>query len=242
MDDDTWKAMLGKLPCLSTEEECVAKLQALAIKNNLSLKAIDERIEAVDTKIAEATAANKSSINASLITPVLQNWLQVTTTPQGEKRGILSKIAGLFSSPVGTLNEIFGLIGVPLFQRAAGGSDVSQSRTIAIADLTVKIAAAKSERAKMAQTLSSQVQLSVLDWDVAARDYQITSEITRRELTKLKVIEIGYRLGRGDTVQYLGQLSNMDHKKAEAFRAWAKMRSAISKMKLMCLESVDIEE
>lgn len=229
--------MLGKLPCLSTDEDCVGKLQALAIKNNATLKAVDERIEAVDSQIATATAANKKAINASLITPLIQSWLQIETQPTGQKTGILNKLFGLFSSPLGTVNEIFSLVGIPLFNRSTGGDNASQQRTIAIADLQVKIAAAKSERAKMAGILVSQVNLSVLDWDVAARDYQITSEIARREATKLKIIEIGYRLGRGDTVQYMGQLSAFDGKKAETFRSWAKMRSQIARLKLLCLSS-----
>lgn len=227
--------MLGKLPCLSTDEECVGKLQALAVQNNPTLKAIDERIEAVDSQIAAATAANKKAINASLITPLLQSWLQIQTQPTGEKTGILNKVTGLFSTPLGTINEIFSLVGLPLFRRATGGDDASQSRTIAIADLQVKIAGAKQERAKMAGLLQAQVSLSVLDWDVAAREYQISSEIARREITKLKVIEIGYRLGRGDTVQYLGQLSALDSKKADTFRSWAKLRSQIARLKLLCL-------
>ena len=245
INDDMWRSMLGKLPCLSVDEECVAKLQALAIKNNITLKAIDERIAAVEVRINEATAANKSSINAGLITPLLQNFLQIETSPEtGQSTGILNKLAGLFTKPVGTLNTIFSLIGIPLFQRATGGSEAQQARVISIADLQVKIEAAKTERAKMANSLTNQVQMSVLDFDTVAREFQITSEVARREATKLKIIEIGYRLGRGDTVQYLGQLSAMDNKKADTFRSWSKMRSAISKIKLMCLDSVagEVEE
>jgi hypothetical protein len=242
VNDDMWRSMLGKLPCLSVDEKCVAELQTLAIKNNITLKAIDERITAVEVRIDEATAANKSSINAGLITPLLQNFLQIQTSPTtGQETGILNRLAGLFTKPVGTLNTIFSLIGIPLFQRATGGSEAQQARTISIADLQVKIEAAKTERAKMANSLTNQVQMSVLDFDTVAREYQISSEIARREGTKLKIIEIGYRLGRGDTVQYLGQLSAMDSKKADTFRAWSKMRSAISKIKLMTLDSVVAE-
>jgi len=97
-DDDVWKSMLGKLPCLSTDEDCVGKLQALAVKNNATLKAVDERIEAVDAQIATATAANKKAINASLLTPLIQSWLQVQSQPTGQKTGILNKLFGLFSS------------------------------------------------------------------------------------------------------------------------------------------------
>lgn len=229
--------MLGKLPCLSVDEECVAKLQALAIKNNATLKAVDQRIEAVDGQIKTATAANKKSIDAGLIAPILQSWLQIQAQPTGEKTGILNKLGSLFSSPLGTVNEIFSLIGIPLFNRATGGDNASQQRTIAIADLEVKVAAAKQERAKMAGILTSQINLSVLAWDVSARDYQISSEIARRESTKLKIIEIGYRLGRGDTVQYMGQLSAFDGKKADTFRSWSKMRSQIARLKLLCLDS-----
>ena len=237
-----WKSMLGGLPCLSVDEDCVTKLQVLATKNNGPLSAIDERIKLVEDKIAEAQSGNKSSIRASLLTPLLQSWLQVQTTPTGEKRGILSRIAGLFSSPISTVNEILGLVGVPLFQNATGGGDAAQGRSISIADLQVKIATVKGERAKMALALESQISLTVLDWDVAARDYQITSEIARREATKLKIIEIGYRLGRGDTVQYMGQLSVFDGKKAETFRSWAKMRSQIARLKLLCLKGKLSEE
>lgn len=244
INDDMWRSMLGKLPCLATDEKCVAELQALAIKNNITLKAIDERIAAVEVRINEATAANKKSIDAGLITPLLQNFLQIETKASGEKAGILNKIAGLFTQPVEALNSIFSLIGIPLFQRATGGDAASQSRVIAIADLQVKIEAAKTERAKMANSLTNQVQMAVLDFDTIAREYQISAEIARREGTRIKIIEIGYRLGHGDTVQFLGQLSGMDHKKADTFRSWSKMRSAISKIKLMCLDSVagEIEE
>ena len=102
--------MLGKLPCLSTDEECVGKLQALAVQNNATLKAVDQRIEAVDAQIAAATASNKKAINASLITPLLQSWLQIQVQPTGQRTGILNKLAGLFSSPLGTVNEIFSLL------------------------------------------------------------------------------------------------------------------------------------
>ena len=227
--------MLGKLPCLSTDEECVGKLQALAVQNNPTLKAIDERIEAVDGQIAAATAANKSSINAGLVAPLLQSWLQIRTETDGRKTGILDRLAGLISQPLGTVNEIFSLVGLPLFRRATGGDDATQTRTIAIADLQVKIAGAKQEREKIALALKSQISLSVLDWDVSAREYQITSEIARREGTKLKIIEVGYRLGRGDTVSYMTQLSAFDAKKADTFRSWAKMRSQIARIKLLCL-------
>lgn len=127
MNEDLWKSMLGDLPCLEANDACITKLQGLAVQNSRELKAIDQRIEAINQKINEAKSNNQKSIQLSVFEPLVQSWLTLETLPTQpgqptRRKGLLDRIGGLFfGNTLDSINEIFSLIGVPLFRNASGG-------------------------------------------------------------------------------------------------------------------------
>ena len=228
--------MLGDLSCLEANDQCIAELQGKAIANSTTLKAIDQRIEAITAKVDEAKKNNEATVKLGVFEPLVQSFLkvdEVTTQGQTKKRGFLDKLLGVLS--VSGINDVLSLIGIPLFRNATGGDAAVQSRVIAIGDLQVKLAEIQNKRGDLADTIREKVILSVLDFDVIRRDFQISQEIARRDTSKMKLIEVGYRFGEGETTAYLNQLSSLDKQKAETFRAWSKMRSQMARIKLLVL-------
>jgi len=228
--------MLGDLSCLEANDQCIAELQGKAIANSTTLKAIDQRIEAITAKVDEAKKNNEATVKLGVFEPLVQSFLkvdEVTVQGQTKKRGFLDKLLGVLS--VSGINDVLSLIGIPLFRNATGGDAAAQSRVIAIGDLQVKLAEIQNKRGDLADTIREKVILSVLDFDVMRRDFQISQEIARRDTSKMKLIEVGYRFGEGETTAYLNQLSSLDKQKAETFRAWSKMRSQMARIKLMVL-------
>ncbi|MGI0494297.1 hypothetical protein ACN4EG_21125 [Alkalinema pantanalense CENA528] len=238
-NEDLWKAMLGDLPCLEISDGCVAQLQARAIENSRELKAIDERIEVISQKIAEAKKNNEATVRLGVFEPLVQSWLKLEDVPNSgtppRKRGLLDRVLGVFSQPLGSINEILSLVGVPLFRNASGGDPAVQQRSIAIADLQVKLAEIENKRGDLAAKIRETVVLQVLEFDQLRREFQISQEISKREVTRMKLIGLSYQLGEGDTNSYLGQLSALDRQKAESFRQWAKLRTQLARVKLLVL-------
>ena len=118
INDDLWQKMLGDIPCISTQEACIKQLQTLAVQNSRELKAIDERIEAIKTKIDESKANNQKSVKLGVFEPLLQSWLKTEDVKDSSgtvrKRGILDSLLGVITRPVSGINDILGLIGLPL--------------------------------------------------------------------------------------------------------------------------------
>lgn len=243
MNDDLWQAMMGDLSCLDATEECIKSLQEKAIENSLTLKQITERVADINSRIEEARSRNETSVKLGVLKPVVQYLVKedtVTTpvingTARTEKRGFLQKIFGFFTEPVGAINTILSLVGVPLLEGLTRSNDNAQARAIAISDLQVKVAQIEQEKQKAATLLREQVTLAVIDFDTIRREFQISQEIARREVLKLRIIEVDYRFGGNDTVGYLGSLSSLDKQKAQTFREWARMRSQLMRIKLLVL-------
>lgn len=231
--------MLGELPCLEASESCIKELQELAIQNAQALREIETRIEAINSKIEEARRNNQNTIALGVFEPLVQSWLklEVVTLPNGQKqqRGFLENVLDVFLSPIQGINEILSFIGLPLFRNAMGGDAAAQQRTIAITDLQVKVAEIEHQKLELANKIREQVMLQVLDFDQTRREFQVGQEIAKREALRTRLIELEYRLGQGDTVQFLGNLSALDKQKAQVFREWARLRSQLARIKLLVL-------
>ena len=247
-NEDVWTAMLGDLPCLDVTEPCVRQLQEQAISNSSTLQAIDERVELINDKIEEAKRNNQRTIRLGLLEPALQAFLQTETIQEQrnatgqilqdrQRRGFVDRLAMFFQNPVRGLNDIFALVGVPLFRSAAGGDQAAQERGIAIADLQVKIAEIENKRGDVAQALREQIMLHALEFDQTRREFQISQEIARRAALRLQILDQNYRFAVGslDTPRYLQEISAIDQQKAQTFSAWAKLRSQLTRIKLMVL-------
>ncbi len=235
--------MKGDLPCVDATTECIAQLQQVAVQQNPLLVEVDTRIEEITTKIEEAKAANKKSIDLSILKPAARVFLEpsFSTQPKLNQRqpGTIEKVMGLFTSPVGMFNELLRAVGIPLVDKIFGGNDQNQERAIAISDLQVKLAEIQRGRAELADKVKEKVALAVFDFDTARRDFQISQEIAQREAFRTQLSEVKYRMGNGDSVTYLGQLSSLDRNKATTWRSWASMRSQLEKIKLLVLGSTE---
>lgn len=235
--------MKGKLPCVDTSVACVEQLQQLAIANSPALKELDNKIQDINNKIEEAKARNQKAIQLSVFEPAVQAFLSIEKVPtsngQTRERGFLDKLLGIFTNPVPSLNNILSLVGIPLLKATTGGNDQAQQRAIAISDLQVKVAELQRGRTDIALKLKETVQLQVLDFDTAAREFQIAQVIAQRESVRMQLIEVGYRFGEGNTEGYLGQMSAMDGKKAATLRSWTQMRSRLERIKLLVLGERD---
>lgn len=257
-NEDVWTAMLGELPCLNVSEDCVKQLQETAIGNSLALQAIDERVELVNAKIDEARANNQATINLGVFEPVLQYFLEIkdiaavaevrdaegnviTQAQPARREGFIDRLADLFSGggTLSIINDVLSLVGVPLFRNAIGGDAAAQQREIAIADLQVKVAEIENKRGELASEIREQVILEVLDFDQIRREFQISQEIARRDTLRLQIVEQNYRFAASTmtTPQFLDQVSALDGQKAQTFRAWAKLRSQLTRIKLLVLGS-----
>jgi hypothetical protein len=247
-NEDMWTAMLGDLPCLDVTEPCVRQLQEQAISNSTTLKAIDERVELINDKIEEAKRNNQRTIRLGLLEPALQAFLQIETIQEQrdatgqilqerQRRGFIDRLAMFFQNPARGISDVLALIGVPLFRSAAGGDQAAQERGIAIADLQVKIAEIENKRGDVGQALREQVMLHALEFDQTRREFQISQEIARRAVLRLKILDQSYRFAVGslDTPRYLQEISAIDQQKAQTFSAWAKLRSQLTRIKLMVL-------
>ena len=238
--------MLGGLPCVDATTECIAQLQDVATMQNPLLLEIDGRIEEINTRIEEAKARNKKSIQLSVLRPAVRLFLEPSTTTttnnSGSQQSItvnrprpLEKIAQIVTNPVRIVNELLASVGIPLFDSLFGGSDQNQERAIAISDLEVKLAEIQRGRAELADQVKEKVALAVFDFDTSRREFQISQEISKREADKLELVDTEYRLGHGGTDPYLGQITSLDGKKGATFRSWASLRSQLAKIQLLVL-------
>ncbi len=240
INDDLWEQMKGDLPCLEATRSCISSLQAAATQKNPLLIEIDKRIEEINTKIEEAKVANKKSVRLSVLTPGVQALLspQIITHRDGTSRqtgGLISNIVSIFTSPTSLVDKIFSAIGIPLLQSQFGGNPETQRNAIAISDLQIKVAELQRGRAELAQKIREQVYLAAFDYDEAAREFQISQEVAKRDASRIQLLQVEYRFGDGDTNNYLNSLNSLDSRKAQTYRSWAAMRSRIEKIKLLVL-------
>lgn len=126
-------------------------------------------------------------------------------------------------------------VGVPLLQSQFGGNELNQRNAIAISDLQVKVAELQRGRAELAQKIREQLYLAIFDYDEAAREFQISQEVAKRDTARVQLLTIDYRFGSDDTNSYLNTLNSLDRQRSQTYRAWAAMRSRIEKIKLLVL-------
>jgi hypothetical protein len=187
-----WKSLISPLPCLETTTTCVSQLQSQAVAASPILKKIDESISAIEDKINEATKTNKQSIDLAVFEPALQYLLrqngtvqttgqtgQTATTQSGG--GILNNIMGIFTRPMGLINDLASVIGIPLLRRFTGGNQEQKAASIAIADLRVKTEELRKSKEEIASKTRDAVQFAVLEFDVRARISNTTGDRKARD-------------------------------------------------------------
>jgi len=235
--------MKGDLPCLEATDSCISQLQVLATTKNPLLVSIDQKVEEINTRIEEARRQNKKNVQLSMFTPAVQYIFQGTGvtstsgTPQTNS-GPLNRLFGVFSSITG-LNNLLAAVGVPIFQALTGSTPGVQQNNIALADLQVKTAALVKDRQVLANDIKNKVYTAVIEFDNAAREFQLSTEVARRESDRYQLINLEYRLGQHDTNSYLAATTSLDNRKAASFRSWAALRRQLSLVKLLVLGQED---
>ena len=252
INEDLWLSMLGDLPCLSATNDCVNELQTLAILNHRSLRVIEERIQVVTDTIDEARSRNQRSINLGTFTPLIQSYVSLDTetvqvvtpnlltgnpqiTTERQQVGFFQKLARAIANPIGAINQVLSLIGVPLFENRLNIDANVQTREIAISDLQIKIAQIEQEKQKIEDTIAEQVVLQVIEFDRYRRDFQISQEVARRSLLQFQLLQVDYLFGDSNTQAFLTAQSSIDREKAAAYRAWAQLRAQLAQIKILVL-------
>jgi hypothetical protein len=253
-----FKSLISPLPCLDTTTACISSLQGLAVSNSPINKKIEESITLIEEKIEEATKANKLSIDLAIFEPALQYFLRqngqtVAATPAQPGQpaqpaqtqsngGFLNNVLGIFTRPVGLVNDLLSVIGIPLLRRYTGGNQENKQAAIAISDLRVKTEELRKSKEEIAIKTRDSVLFSVLEFDVRSREFQIQQAIAKREIQRFELYKVSYRFGSSNTEAYLGQQSSLDKQKASVLREWAQMRSQLEKIKLIVLANKNEEE
>ena len=232
--EDLWVAMYLPLSCLDITPDCIAKLQQEAVKNSPVIKELEIKIATVKGKIEEAKTSNQKSIDLSLFEPALQVFLkQETVVENGQSRkvGFIERVGQIFSNPGSLFSELLSAIGIPLLQRAYGGSDAQQSRAIQISDLIVKVAEIERIKVEVGAKTREKVQQLILDFDVLAREFQAEQAFAATETKSFKLYAVTYAAGDGDTNIYLNRKEKLDKTKLQVFKYWAKVRGQITAIK-----------
>ena len=253
INQDVWEALLGDLPCLDATEHCVRELQKEAVANNLTLAEIDFRLELIDERIETARANSQRSSRAEIVEPLLTDLVRIepinrVPDPENpaepgsriipEEEGFLEKVIDIFDEPIRGINNILSFIGVPLFRNASGGSEARQARSIAIADLQVKVAEIERAKFAMKADLRETVMLEILEFDKIRREFQIAQEIARRDALRLEILDLDYRFAVTpslNTPAYLREQNAMDRQRANVWNAWTSLRSQLTHVKLLVL-------
>ena len=145
----------------------------------------------------------------------------------------------IFTRPVGLVNDLLNVIGLPLFRSFSGGNQEQKQAAIAISDLRVKVEELRKSKEEIAIKTRDSVLFSVLEFDTRSREFQIQQAITKREMQRFELFKVGYRFGQSSTEAYLAQKSAIDRQRGAVLREWSQMRSQLEKIKLIVLANKD---
>jgi hypothetical protein len=234
--EDIWQQLKGQLPCIESTQSCIFQLQAIALGNSPILRELDTRIEEAENRIAEARSNNLKTINVNTFSPFLQVLLTGAlggAQLNKESPVIANPLTLIFGNFFGNLaGELLG--GLFKWQNLQVSGDTA-SRSIAVADLQIKVAELQRNRSTTAERVREIVLLETLKLEEIAGDFQISQEIARRERARIEIIRVSYQFGQGSSESYLAQLSAYDRFKATTWREWSKLRSQLVKVKILVL-------
>jgi hypothetical protein len=245
INDDLWRSMRGRLPCADSSAACVLQLQERAIANNPTLRTLGSSIEEINEKIDEARSANQTAVNLSIFRPLVQQYLTVTVTQEEgqppRRRGLIENVLGIFTDPIGSINDILGLVGIPLLEGLTGTNQAAQRNSILIGDLQTKVAQLEQGKAELALTIRDKITLAVLDFEQASREFQISQEIAVRSEQQHEIYTLSYRFGSGNTQQFLSQQNTLDRSRASVYREWTRVQRQLELLKIMVFPQAEEE-
>jgi hypothetical protein len=234
MTEDLWVAMYSPLSCLDITPDCISRLQQDAVQNSPVIKQLEAKIATVNQKIEEAKTNNRKSIDLSIFEPALQIFLkQETVVENGQTRkiGFVERVGQIFTNPGSLINDLLGVIGIPILRGSYGGNDAQQGRAIQISDLVVKVAEMERIKTEVGAKTREKIQQLILEFDVLAREFQAEQAIAISESKSFKLYSVTYAAGDGDTNIYLNRKGQLDKTKLQVFKYWARVRGQITVIK-----------
>jgi hypothetical protein len=236
ISEDVWAELKGELPCVDSSEACILQLQSRALSASPILKELDLRIEEANNRIDEARVNNRKAINVSTFSPYLQVLLQGLFPPaqvNAQSPPVVNPLTFIFGSFFGDLAG--QLIGSLFNWQGLVSTQDATNRQIAIADLQIKVAELQRARAEAAGKLREVVLLETLKLEEIVREFQIQQEIAKRDRARMQIVKVSYTFGEGSSESYLAQLSAYDRQKAATWREWSKMRTQLTRVKIIVL-------
>jgi len=205
--DAEFDLLKGDLPCLDSSSSCIKLLTDKAIANSTTLKNLDQQI-----------AQNQANVKA------------IAESAKGNIFTQIQPFVSFLSAPIG-LGSIVGSV----FDNLAGNARTDQ--TIAQNNATLQIRIAEIERSKLdaKARIEDSVISSLIQFDTLKVEADISVAIANRESSRFKLIEIGYRLGEGDTNSFIALQNGLDRTRLAVTRNNAGMRSQAAKIKRIVL-------
>jgi hypothetical protein len=118
---------------------------------------------------------------------------------------------------------------VAIVQNIFGGGD-AQKVDLAIADLELKTSELEARKAEIASKLKDLVLSELLRFEELRDLSELQTAIAAREMTRFRVIEVGYRLGEGSTAEMISLMSQLDRVKAQAATTKSEMKAQALKI------------
>jgi hypothetical protein len=198
-----FELLKGDLPCLDSSLSCIKLLSELAIANSRTLKGLDLQISQNQDNAKEVAKAGEGNI-LNLVQPF---------SP------ILVPFIGLGGAIAGVLNNL------------AGNSRTDQS--IAQSNTTIAIRISEIERNKLVirDKIEDSVVQELVVFDNLRVQADISVAIANRESSRFKLIEVGYRLGEGDTNSFISLQNNLDRTRVQVTKDKAALRIQAAKIK-----------
>jgi len=205
--DAEFDLLKGELPCLDSSSSCISLSTDKAISNSTTLKNLDQQI-----------AQNQTNVKA------------IAESAKGNIFTQIQPFVSFLSAPIG-LGSIVGSV----FDNLAGNARTDQ--TIAQNNATLQIRIAEIERSKLdaKARIEDSVISSLIQFDTLKVEADISVAIANRESSRFKLIEIGYRLGEGDTNSFISLQNGLDRTRLGVTESKAAMRSQAAKIKRIVL-------
>jgi len=208
--DAQFDLLKGDLPCLDSSSSCIRLLTERAIINSPTLKGLDQQIEQNQANVKAIAAAGTSNIFGQIqpFTPFL---------------AVPNAVLGLGTVISNVLNNLAG--------------NARTDQTIAQNNATLQIRIAEIERSKLEVRgkIEDSVIESLIQFDSLKVEADISVAIANRESSRFKLIEIGYRLGEGDTNSFIALQNGLDRTRLAVTRNKSAMRSQAAKIKRIVL-------
>jgi hypothetical protein len=203
-----FEILKGSMPCLDSTAACITQLTQLAIANNPTLKSLTSQIDLATENIKTANAGSNNIFRQ------IQPFLPIVGVP----------LLGIGGGGIGAIINTLG-----------GNSRTDQTTAQTNADLQIKVGQLERTKLETTDKIKDSVAQEVIRFDELRLQAETSAAIANREASRFKVLEVGYRLGQGDTASFLDRVNALDRVRIGVSADKGKMRSQAVKVRRIVL-------